>query len=74
MEKRYSNGDITVVWCSDKCIHAARCVTGLPAVFNATARPWVDMSGASTEDIKRVVDTCPSGALTWEAGASSVEK
>ncbi len=67
MEKRYSNGEITVVWRPEKCIHATRCITGLPAVFNVNARPWVKMSGATTAEIKRVVDTCPSGALTWVA-------
>lgn len=66
-ERTYSNGEITVIWIPEKCIHAARCVTGLPGVFNVKARPWVNMQGAATEDIKRVVESCPSGALTWRA-------
>lgn len=61
----YTNGEITVHWRAALCTHAARCITGLPSVFSVRARPWVNMQGASTEDIKRVVETCPSGALTW---------
>jgi uncharacterized Fe-S cluster protein YjdI len=67
MERKYTNGEITVLWQPDKCIHAARCISGLPAVFNVNKRPWVDMAGASTEEIKRVIDTCPSGALSYIA-------
>ncbi len=61
----YTNGEITVHWRPEKCMHAMRCVTDLPSVFNVTARPWVDMRGATTKEIIGVVDTCPSGALTW---------
>jgi uncharacterized Fe-S cluster protein YjdI len=62
--KKYTNGVITVVWKPGVCIHSARCFTGLPAVFDPSARPWVDMSGASTEAIEAQVGKCPSGALS----------
>lgn len=65
--RNYSNGEITVHWVPEKCVHAAKCVTGLPSVFNIKARPWVNMQGATTEEIKRVVEACPNGALTWTA-------
>jgi uncharacterized Fe-S cluster protein YjdI len=39
--KHYSNGEITVVWQSGKCIHSANCVKNLPQVFNTMARPWI---------------------------------
>lgn len=63
--RNYTNGEITVYWRPDKCTHAARCIIGLPSVFNIKARPWVNMNGATTQEIIRVVETCPSGALTW---------
>ena len=63
--KEYSNGDITVVWKPDICIHSAICVRGLPTVFNTKASPWVTIQGADTDTITRQVDACPSGALSY---------
>lgn len=62
--KRYSNGDITVVWQSGKCIHSANCVKNLPQVFNTKASPWINVENASTEEIIATVNKCPSGALS----------
>jgi uncharacterized Fe-S cluster protein YjdI len=62
----YSNDEITVHWDPKKCIHARECVKGLPEVFNRDNRPWVNISGASSEDIMKVIDMCPSGALSYE--------
>lgn len=60
----YSNDEISVIWRPEKCIHARECVKGLPAVFNKDRSPWVNMQGASSEEIIEVVGRCPSGALT----------
>lgn len=65
MEKRYTNGDITVVWKPDVCSHSGLCWRGLNAVFNPRVRPWINMDGADTEAIIAQVETCPSGALSW---------
>ncbi|MDD4653043.1 MAG: (4Fe-4S)-binding protein [Methanothrix sp.] len=72
--KEYSNGDITVVWNPEKCIHARECVRGLPQVFRRGETPWIDMKGASSEEIKSVVDRCPSGALTCRKAQPSAEE
>ena len=61
--RSYSNGEITVEWRPEKCIHCQACITGLPAVFNLERRPWVDMKAAATNEIKIQVASCPSGAL-----------
>ncbi|HIW97072.1 MAG TPA: (4Fe-4S)-binding protein [Candidatus Tidjanibacter gallistercoris] len=63
--KHYDNGEITVHWKPELCWHAAECVSRLPAVFDVKKRPWVDVQGATTEEIIRVVELCPSGALSW---------
>jgi len=65
IEKQYSNGEVTVVWKPDLCIHAANCVKGLPQVFNSRAKPWIDVKGADTEAIINQVNKCPSGALSY---------
>ncbi|MEL6676838.1 MAG: (4Fe-4S)-binding protein [Bacteroidota bacterium] len=62
--KEYSNGEVTIVWEAKKCIHAAKCVKGLPTVFDVKARPWINAEGASTAAIIEQVGKCPSGALT----------
>lgn len=44
--KTYTNGEITIVWKPDLCIHSRKCFTGLPRVFNPNKRPWVNISGS----------------------------
>ena len=63
--KKYSNGEVTVVWQPSLCIHSKKCWKSLPAVFNPQKRPWVDVQGAGTKKIIAQVETCPSGALSY---------
>jgi putative redox protein len=60
----YSNEDITVEWKPELCRHAARCATQLPTVFNPAAKPWVNMDGATSQEIREQVARCPTGALS----------
>jgi len=64
--RRYTNGEITIYWKPDACVHASHCYRELIEVFDPGRRPWVDMYGASTAEIIRVVDMCPTEALTWK--------
>lgn len=63
--KKYTNGEVTVVWKPSLCIHSALCFNGLPGVFNPRNRPWVTMEGGNTNDIVAQVNKCPSGALSY---------
>ena len=63
--KEYTNGEITVVWQPEKCIHSTLCFQGLPEVFDPKARPWVNIEGASSDKIMEQVKRCPSGALSY---------
>lgn len=63
--KKYSNGEVTVVWKPNMCIHSAICFNGLPGVFNPRQRPWITMEGGSTDEIVAQISKCPSGALSY---------
>lgn len=52
-EKQYTNGEITVVWKPDVCIHSTICFKGLPDVFKPKERPWVKIEGAQTRKLPR---------------------
>jgi uncharacterized Fe-S cluster protein YjdI len=63
--KEYSNGEVTVVWEAEKCIHSAMCVKGLPDVFQPKERPWIKIDSGTTDRIIETVKKCPSGALSY---------
>lgn len=63
--KEYSNGEATIVWEAEKCIHSAICVKGLPKVFQPKDRPWIKIDAASTDELVNQVKQCPSGALSY---------
>jgi uncharacterized Fe-S cluster protein YjdI len=65
IKKKYSNGEVTVVWEPSKCIHSAICFRGLPQVFDPRKRPWVTLENGKTEEIVNQVKGCPSAALTY---------
>jgi uncharacterized Fe-S cluster protein YjdI len=63
--KHYTNGELTVVWKPNLCIHAAECVKNLPNVYNPKAKPWITPENASTQELKNQIAKCPSGALSY---------
>lgn len=66
MVKHYSNGEITLVWKPDVCIHSGICARGLRPVFDPTRKPWIELQHADTATITAQVAQCPSGALSIE--------
>lgn len=66
MEKTYETDEIIIYWKPDICQHAAKCTNGAPDVFEVGRRPWVMPENGRAEDIAKVIDTCPSGALTYK--------
>jgi len=67
------NDAIEITYDAHRCIHAAECIRGLPAVFDSGRRPWIVPSAASADEIANVIARCPSGALHFirrDGGAS----
>lgn len=68
LTKKYSNGEITVVWKPGMCIHSAICwskTSGLPSVFNPSEKPWINLQQSDTINITEQIKKCPSGALSF---------
>ena len=65
-DKTYTNGEVTVYWKPDLCIHSTKCFHSLPEVFNPKIRPWIQLDKSSTDKIIETVKNCPSGALSFK--------
>ncbi|MDZ4713834.1 MAG: (4Fe-4S)-binding protein [Cytophagales bacterium] len=63
--KKYSNGEVTVVWKPTLCIHSENCFHGLPEVFNPNQKPWITPDKSTTDKIIGQIKKCPSGALSY---------
>lgn len=63
--KKYTNGEVTVVWKPTMCMHSTICFKGLGNVFDPQKRPWITPDGGTTEKIIDQVKKCPSGALSY---------
>jgi uncharacterized Fe-S cluster protein YjdI len=63
-QREYTNGEVTIFWRPNLCIHSGICFSGLSQVFDPDERPWVNMNGARSQEIIEQVRRCPSGALT----------
>lgn len=63
--KEYSNGEITVIWQAEKCIHSGICVKMLPKVYTPREKPWVHPFEADAAALKNQIEHCPSGALSY---------
>lgn len=75
--KKYTNGEVTIVWQPSVCIHSTICwrkETGLPEVFNPRERPWIKPDGSTTEHIIEQVKRCPSGALSYYMNSEGEKK
>lgn len=64
IKKEYTNGEITVIWQSEKCMHSGNCIRNLGLVFNPKETPWIKMGNATSAEIINAVSKCPSGALS----------
>ena len=68
MSKEYTNKEITIKWQLRLCLHTAIRVRSLPYVYNIynpKASPKIVIENASTDNLKRQISQCTSGALSY---------
>ncbi len=61
----YPGENITIHDNRGVCSHRGHCTDNLPSVFKIGEKPWIDPDGASVEEIIKVIEMCPSGALSY---------
>jgi uncharacterized Fe-S cluster protein YjdI len=75
--KKYTNGEVTIVWKPAMCIHSAICFNGLGDVFHPQELPWITPEKSTTDKIINQIKKCPSGALSYylnrDAGSEEVK-
>lgn len=73
--RHYADVEIDVRYDAQRCIHAAECLRGFPAVFDMTRRPWILPTGAGADAIATVIAKCLSGVLHFmrrDGGAAEI--
>ena len=63
--KCYEGEHIKVTYDAARCLHAAECVHGMPAVFDTAKRPWIAPDAGDAEALAAVIRRCPTGALHY---------
>ncbi len=64
-QENYQGETITIHDNRGTCAHAGRCTDGLPSTFRLKQEPWIDPTGATSDEIIATVRKCPSGALSY---------
>jgi uncharacterized Fe-S cluster protein YjdI/CDGSH-type Zn-finger protein len=70
----YSTAEIQVTFDPGRCIHAAECIRGLPAVFDTSRARWIRPELAPAADVAAVVARCPTGALHYRLAEGDRER
>jgi uncharacterized Fe-S cluster protein YjdI len=60
---QYTGEEIVVRWDESRCIKIEQCIKALPAVFDRSQQPWVQVNAASANEVAAVVERCSTGAL-----------
>jgi CDGSH-type Zn-finger protein/uncharacterized Fe-S cluster protein YjdI len=71
--RRYEGRGCSVTYDAKRCIHAAECARGLPAVFDSKAKPWIRPAETEADVLAPVIERCPSGALKLERADGTSE-
>lgn len=64
--KKYRGTKLDVYYNLDKCNHSGICSRENELVFEPANRPWIMVDEASPDEVIRVVNECPTGALRYK--------
>ena len=65
LTREYTRPEISIQWYASRCIHSGKCILALPAVFDPSRRPWIDIAAADPDALADAVVKCPTGALRF---------
>jgi len=65
MRRTYRGAAIEVSFDLDLCTHIGECLRRSPEAFELRRRPWIVPDKAKADDLARVIERCPSGALQY---------
>ena len=68
----YRANNITIHDNRHICSHAGHCTDNLAAVFRLREEPWIHPDAASQGEIIKVINRCPSGALSYSIDGREV--
>lgn len=61
----FSGSEIDVHFDSRLCMHVGECVRATGALFESGRTPWCEPDQLRREEVRAIVERCPSGALTY---------
>ena len=65
--------EIDVAWDGRLCIHIAECGQAKGDLFVAGRQPWCQPDVATREEVRGIVERCPSGALSYVDKSGAAE-
>lgn len=63
--RKYCGDGVDIYFNASICQHSGNCVRGNKGVFDTKRKPWIEPNNAAVSEVKRVIDSCPSGALKY---------
>ncbi len=61
----YHGDSLDIIFHVDRCTHVAECIRGAPEVFDTSRTPWILPDQAPADEIAKVIESCPTGALHY---------
>ena len=64
--QKYEGKEITIIFNRSICAGAGECVRNFPKIYKNASENWIFPDEGSIEEVKKSIEKCPSGALSYE--------